>query len=85
MPLVTCSWAVQRGTSCLPKSTKESHLRSNLEAASWRLPDPDFQALSSLATQRRQGAAGLHPFVLVQSLKSAAPDGWECTFGTARQ
>ncbi|KAI3430220.1 hypothetical protein D9Q98_004818 [Chlorella vulgaris] len=50
---VLVSWAVQRGTSCLPKSTKESHLRSNLEAASWRLPDPDFQALSSLATQRR--------------------------------
>lgn len=24
---VAVAWAVQRGTSCLPKSTKEEHLR----------------------------------------------------------
>ena len=28
-----CSWAVQRGTSCLPKSTKEAHLRCGELAA----------------------------------------------------
>ncbi|EFN52545.1 hypothetical protein CHLNCDRAFT_138982 [Chlorella variabilis] len=50
---VLVSWAVQRGTSCLPKSTKEAHLRSNLDAASWRLPDQDFSALSSLGPQYR--------------------------------
>ncbi|PSC70237.1 low CO2-induced aldose reductase isoform B [Micractinium conductrix] len=50
---VLVSWAVQRGTSCLPKSTKPDHLRANLAAASWRLPEEDFQALSTLRTQCR--------------------------------
>lgn len=33
---------------------------SNLAAASWRLPDGDFQALSSLPFQRRRVHAGQH-------------------------
>ncbi|KAL4420161.1 hypothetical protein ABPG77_008297 [Micractinium sp. CCAP 211/92] len=50
---ILVSWAVQRGTACLPKSTKEEHLRSNLEAASWRLPEDDFAALSAFSKQYR--------------------------------
>ncbi|KAL4428139.1 hypothetical protein ABPG75_002228 [Micractinium tetrahymenae] len=50
---ILVSWAVQRGTACLPKSTKKEHLKSNLEAASWRLPEEDFRALSSLPRQYR--------------------------------
>ncbi len=32
--------------------------RSNLEAASWRLPEDDFAALSAFSKQYRQAAAG---------------------------
>ena len=35
------------------QSTKAAHLASNLAAASWRLPDDDFRALSSLQNQAR--------------------------------
>lgn len=44
-------WAVQRGTSVLPKSVNPARIRANLEAAALELPAADFGALSSLPKQ----------------------------------
>lgn len=56
-------WALQRGTSALPKSTRPERIRSNLDVFDWRLDQPDFDRLSQLATQLRMvdGSIWLHP------------------------
>ncbi len=56
-------WAVQRGTSALPKSTRPERIRSNLDVFDWRLDQPDFDRLSQLATQLRMvdGSIWLSP------------------------
>lgn len=48
---VLIRWAVQRGTSVLPKSVHPERIAANLDVLSWQLPEQDFQALSSLPTQ----------------------------------
>lgn len=62
---VLLRWAVQRGTSVVPKASSELHLRENIvgalpAAASgvtaadyWQLSDEQMVALSSIDTQRR--------------------------------
>ncbi len=62
-PQVLIRWALQRGTSALPKSTRPERIRSNLDVFDWRLDQPDFDQLSQLATQLRMvdGALWLHP------------------------
>lgn len=83
---VVIAWAVQRGTSCLPKSTNPDHLRSNLAAGSWRLPEDDFKALSSLPTQMRMldGSWLVSPEGPYRSLEELWDTEKEVTtFGTA--
>lgn len=56
---VLIRWAVQRGTSVLPKSTHPGRITANLDVFSWSLSAEDFAALSSLSTQRRMVAGGM--------------------------
>ncbi len=56
-------WAIQRGTSVLPKSVHAGRLRSNLSVLGWSLPQEDMEALSRLPAQSRmvgheQGGGG---------------------------
>jgi diketogulonate reductase-like aldo/keto reductase len=48
---VLVRWALQHGTSVIPKASSESHMRSNLDVLNWPLPEDDFKALSSLKFQ----------------------------------
>jgi diketogulonate reductase-like aldo/keto reductase len=50
---VLVRWALQHGTSVIPKASSEEHLRSNLDALQWELPTPEFKALSSIPYQVR--------------------------------
>jgi alcohol dehydrogenase (NADP+) len=50
---VLIRWGLQRSTSVLPKSTSVKRIASNLDVFDWQLSDADFNALSSLAYQRR--------------------------------
>ena len=56
---VLIRWAVQRGTSVLPKSTHPDRLRSNIDVLGWSLPQEDFELLSSLPTQTRMVRSGV--------------------------
>ena len=48
---VLVRWALQHGTVVIPKASSESHLRSNLEALDWELPQEEYKELSSLKFQ----------------------------------
>jgi diketogulonate reductase-like aldo/keto reductase len=45
---VLIRWALQRGTSCLPKSANPGRIASNFDAMDWQLQPEDQQALDSL-------------------------------------
>ena len=49
-------WAVQRGTSVLPKSTDPERIASNLAVLDWSLGEADMAELSSLDYQARMVA-----------------------------
>jgi hypothetical protein len=52
---VLVRWALQRGTSVLPKSVNPSRIRSNIEhVVEWALSEEDFKRLSSLELQVRR-------------------------------
>nr|AAD22264.1 aldose reductase ALDRXV4 [Xerophyta viscosa] len=46
-------WAVQRGTSVIPKSTNPERIKENIQVFGWEIPAEDFQILSSLSEQKR--------------------------------
>jgi len=48
---VLIRWALQRGTSVLPKSVNAERIAANLASANLVLTDEDFHRLSSLPTQ----------------------------------
>lgn len=50
---VLIRWAIERGTSVIPKSVNESRLRQNLEAAELRLDEGDMQRIAELDRHRR--------------------------------
>lgn len=50
---VLIRWALQRGTSCLPKSTTPARIASNLQVMDWELSPSDMAALSRLQYQAR--------------------------------
>jgi diketogulonate reductase-like aldo/keto reductase len=60
---VLLRWALQRGTSVIPKSVSPARLRENLDVLSWALDASDVAALSALRPQRRliDGASFLKP------------------------
>ncbi|MDT8320600.1 MAG: aldo/keto reductase [Xanthomonadales bacterium] len=45
---VLISWAIQRGTSVIPKAVRDEHLRANFEAAGLELDDEDMAAINAL-------------------------------------
>ncbi|GAX83363.1 hypothetical protein CEUSTIGMA_g10788.t1 [Chlamydomonas eustigma] len=50
---VLVRWAVQRGTSVLPKSVHPDRLRANLDVLEWSISKEDFERLSSFSYQQR--------------------------------
>ncbi len=55
---VLVRWALQHGTSVLPKSSKVSRICSNIAVFDWQLDPADFQALSSYELQVGDGCRG---------------------------
>ncbi|KAJ4796025.1 NAD(P)-linked oxidoreductase superfamily protein [Rhynchospora pubera] len=50
---VLIKWAIQRGTSVIPKSKHEERIMENIQVFNWEIPEEDFQVLSSIKDQRR--------------------------------
>lgn len=51
---VLVKWALQRGTSVIPKSTNPNHLKENIHVFDWKIPEQDFEALCTLKNQKRE-------------------------------
>ncbi|KAL4443567.1 hypothetical protein ABPG75_011304 [Micractinium tetrahymenae] len=60
---VLIRWALQHGTSVIPKSTSPARIRGNLRVFDWELSAEDYAALSTLPDQQRMvnGAMWLNP------------------------
>jgi alcohol dehydrogenase (NADP+) len=50
---VLVKWALQRGTSTIPKSNKPERINENVHVFQWEIPQEDFQALSTIHDQKR--------------------------------
>nr|XP_016506866.1 PREDICTED: aldose reductase-like [Nicotiana tabacum] len=50
---VLVRWAIQRGTSTIPKSDHSERIKENLKVFSWGIPKHDFQALCDIPDQAR--------------------------------
>ncbi|XP_075507907.1 aldose reductase [Primulina tabacum] len=50
---VLVRWAIQRGTSAIPKSSSPDRMKENEHVFGWRIPDEEFQVLSSIPDQKR--------------------------------
>lgn len=48
---VLVRWAIQRGTSVIPKSTNPDRIKENIHVFDWELPEQDFKVLSSISDQ----------------------------------
>ena len=48
---VLVKWAIQRGTSVIPKSTKPDRIMENVSVFNWELPERDFKTLSNMPDQ----------------------------------
>lgn len=48
---VLIKWGIQRGTSVIPKSSKEERINENIQVFNWDIPEEDFQALSTIQDQ----------------------------------
>eukprot|EP00735_Rhodelphis_limneticus_P015281 TRINITY_DN9483_c0_g1::TRINITY_DN9483_c0_g1_i1::g.265::m.265 TRINITY_DN9483_c0_g1::TRINITY_DN9483_c0_g1_i1::g.265 ORF type:complete len:333 (+),score=65.65,sp/Q84TF0/AKRCA_ARATH/49.84/5e-102,Aldo_ket_red/PF00248.16/3.3e-59,Sigma70_r4/PF04545.11/5.4e+02,Sigma70_r4/PF04545.11/1.4e+02,Sigma70_r4/PF04545.11/6.2 TRINITY_DN9483_c0_g1_i1:46-999(+) len=46
-------WAIQHGTSVIPKSVTPDRIKSNLDVFAWQLSDQDYHMLSTLPNQQR--------------------------------
>ena len=60
---VLIRWALQHGTSVIPKSTNPDRICGNLDVLDWELSSQDYGALCSLRLQQRMvnGAMWLNP------------------------
>lgn len=60
---VLIRWALQHGTSVIPKSTNPDRIAGNLDVLDWALPEDAYRRLSSLKFQQRMvnGAMWLNP------------------------
>ncbi|OAY69053.1 Aldose reductase [Ananas comosus] len=50
---VLVKWALQRGTSVIPKSKNPERIKENFQVFGWEIPEEDFRALSSMKDQKR--------------------------------
>ncbi|KAH7654007.1 Aldo-keto reductase protein [Dioscorea alata] len=48
---VLIKWALQRGTSVIPKSTHAERIHENIQVIGWEIPEGDFKVLSSISDQ----------------------------------
>ena len=48
-------WALQRGTSVIPKSTKDERIKENIQVFGWEIPEEDFKVLCSIKNEVRAG------------------------------
>ena len=48
-------WAIQRGTSVIPKSTKDERIKENIQVFGWEIPEEDFNVLCSIKDEVRAG------------------------------
>ena len=48
---VLIKWALQRGTSVIPKSTHAERIHENIQVFGWEIPEGDFKVLSSIGDQ----------------------------------
>ena len=60
---VLIRWALQHGTSVIPKSTSAARIRGNLDVLDWELGAEDYAALCALPVQQRMvnGSMWLNP------------------------
>ena len=56
---VLIRWALQHGTSVIPKSTNPSRIQGNLDVLDWRLSDGDYDLLSGIKFQQRMVNGGM--------------------------
>ncbi|KAL0375403.1 UNVERIFIED_CONTAM: Aldose reductase [Sesamum radiatum] len=49
---VLVRWALQRGTSTIPKSNHHERIRENIHVFEWEIPEQDFQALCTISDQK---------------------------------
>ncbi|KAK1398140.1 NAD(P)-linked oxidoreductase superfamily protein [Heracleum sosnowskyi] len=50
---VLVKWAIQRGTSVIPKSGNPDRIKENIMVFDWEIPEQDFQALCTITDQKR--------------------------------
>ncbi|KAL2484903.1 NAD(P)-linked oxidoreductase superfamily protein [Abeliophyllum distichum] len=50
---VLVRWAIQRGTSAIPKSSNSERIKENINVFGWEISEEDFQALCSIQQQER--------------------------------
>ncbi|TMW86335.1 hypothetical protein EJD97_021532 [Solanum chilense] len=50
---VLVRWAIQRGTSTIPKSDHSERIKENIKVFSWEIPEQDFQAICDIPDQMR--------------------------------
>lgn len=50
---VLVRWAIQRGTSTIPKSDHSERIKENIKVFSWEIPEKDFQAICDIPDQMR--------------------------------
>jgi len=50
---VLIKWSLQRGTSVIPKSSKDERIKENIQVFGWEIPDEDFQVLCSIKDEKR--------------------------------
>ncbi|GIL89597.1 hypothetical protein Vretimale_1843 [Volvox reticuliferus] len=68
---VLIRWALQRGTSVLPKSVNPERIKSNLEVLDWEIPADIYEQLSNLSHQQRMvdGSFWINPAGPYRSLQ----------------
>ncbi|GJX83251.1 aldose reductase [Tanacetum coccineum] len=57
---VLVRWAIQRGTSVIPKSTHLNRIKENMLVFNWEIPEQDFNVLNSISDQVK-GSSWLLP------------------------
>ncbi|XP_020401109.1 aldose reductase [Zea mays] len=45
---VLVRWALHRGTSVIPKSTRDERIKENIQVFGWEIPEDDFRALCGI-------------------------------------
>ncbi|GMY25612.1 aldose reductase isoform X1 [Fagus crenata] len=50
---VLVRWAIQGGTSVIPKSSNPDRIKENIKVFGWKIPEQDFKALCSISDQKR--------------------------------